>query len=132
MPAGQRGCQFLSPLWVERLLLISHALKRLLQSFKVSRIKDACFTASLFQGFITHNSSPNLGRCPRGGGSVHPIVNQDSVCLLWGEAEVRVAPTMTKSSVNATSLPNAQAKRIYLILNSKFIIQNYHMGIARV
>ena len=30
----------------------------MLQSFKVSRIRDACFTASLFQGFITHNSSP--------------------------------------------------------------------------
>ena len=40
------------------IILISHSLKRLLQSFKVSRIKDACFTASLFQGFITHNSSP--------------------------------------------------------------------------
>ena len=71
-----------------------HASKMLVSSlrcFKVSCIKDACFTASLFQGFITHNSSPNLGRCPQGGGSVHPIVNQDSVCLLWGEAEVRVA-----------------------------------------
>ena len=41
------------------------------QSFKVSRIKDACFTASLFQGFITHNSSPNLGRCPQGRGDVN-------------------------------------------------------------
>ena len=30
MPAGQRGCQFLSHLRFERLLLISHALKRLL------------------------------------------------------------------------------------------------------
>ena len=36
-----------------------------------------------------------------------PRANQDYVCLLWGEAEVRVAPTMTKSSVNAISLPNA-------------------------
>mgnify|MGYP006992092457 FL=1 len=44
---------------LERLLLISpNGLERLLQSFKVSRIRDACFTASLFQGFITHNSSP--------------------------------------------------------------------------
>ena len=47
---------------LERLLLISpNGLERLLQSFKVSRIRDACFTASLFQGFITHNSSPKLG-----------------------------------------------------------------------
>ena len=46
---------------LERLLLISpNGLERLLQSFKVSRIRDACFTASLFQGFITHNSTPNL------------------------------------------------------------------------
>ena len=36
------------------------SLEQLLQSFKVSRIRDACFTASLFQGFITHNSSPKL------------------------------------------------------------------------
>jgi hypothetical protein len=43
-------------------------MQRLLQSFKVSRIKDACFTASLFQGFITHNSSPNWGGARRAEG----------------------------------------------------------------
>ena len=36
------------------------------QSFKVSRIRDACFTASLFQGFITHNCSSKIGELSEG------------------------------------------------------------------
>ena len=59
---------------LERLLLISpNGLERLLQSFKVSRIRDACFTASLFQGFITHNSSSNLGEQFRWGKRIMKI-----------------------------------------------------------
>ena len=46
--------------------------------------------------------------CLRENGA--PRVNQDFVCLLWGEgrAEVRVASTMTRSSVCAISSPNAR------------------------
>ena len=42
------------------------------------------------------------------------ITNQDFVCLLWGEAKVRVASTMTQSSVCAISLPNATKPRLRL------------------
>ena len=57
------------------------------------------------------NFSSKLGEVPEGRrGMFPPKVNQDFVCLLWGEgrAEVRVASTMTRSSVCAISSPNAR------------------------
>ena len=50
-PMGSNDCYLSRPM----------GLNDYSQSFKVSRIRDACFTASLFQGFITHNSSPIRG-----------------------------------------------------------------------
>ena len=60
-----------------------NSLKRLLQSFKVSRIRDACFTASLFQGFITHNSSPKLGEVPEGRRGLSPPKQTKTVSVCF-------------------------------------------------
>ena len=105
--ASLKRLLLISPNGLKRLLLISLSLERLLQSFKVSRIRDACFTASLF--FISPlvlNSylglrlkrlfakriykilySVSLWFSASGWfrWSRVPIANQDFVCLLWGD-----------------------------------------------
>ena len=113
---------YLSPLWVERLL----------QSFKVSRIRDACFTASLFQGFITYNSSPIRGGVVSQRGLL--IQNSKFLSPLW--VERLFARRMFKILISplgrtiATYLPfgsndysQSECSK-FKIQNSKFLIIN--------